>query len=131
MIRRPFDRSRTGITELRILGQPAQHAHREVLAHLDLAREPRVGLSAGHALQPLFLGRRNRARISIDYLDPAGSAASVAAATMQDVNPGVLDRKHEPSPVVRSDEGFDPLNCYLVQDTLPYAWKRTSPRIRN
>ena len=50
---------------------------------------------------------------------------------MQDVDAGILDRKHESPPIAGGDDGLDPLNCYLVQDTLPYAWKRTSPRIRN
>ena len=50
---------------------------------------------------------------------------------MQDVDAGILDRKHESPPIAGGDDGLDSLNCYLVQDTLPYAWKRTSPRIRN
>ncbi len=58
------------------------------------------GLRLVTRCKPLFLGRRDRARIAVNHLDPAGRAAGVAAAAMQDVDPGVLDRKHEPSPVV-------------------------------
>jgi hypothetical protein len=130
-VRRPLDRPRSGIAQLRILGQPAQDAHSQVVADLDLARKSRLWLAAGHALQPLFLGRRNRARLTTDYLDAAGRAAGIAAAAMQDVDTRILDGEHKSPPVARGDDGLDPLNCYLVQDTLPYAWKRTSPRIRS
>ena len=131
MVRRPLDRPRSGITQLRVLGQPAEHPHGQVVANLDLAGKTRLWLAAGHPLQSLFLGRRDRTRLAIDHLHPAGRAAGIAATAMQDVDARILDGKHQSPPIAGSDDGLDPLNCYLVQDTLPYAWKRTSPRIRN
>ena len=110
MAGRPFDRPRTGVAQFRVLREPTKYADGQVVAHLNLAREPRVRLSAGHALQALLFGRRDWTRLAIDHFDAAGRAAGVAAAAMQDVDTRILDSEHESSPVVGRDEGLDPLN---------------------
>ena len=73
---------------------PIDDPHGQVAGDVDLTREADIGAQARFAGEPGVRvpasGRGRRAD-----LDPAGRAAPVAAATVQDIDPRVLDRQHQ------------------------------------
>ena len=82
--------------------EAADGADGHVVIAEDLARQA----DAGHALggEHLLLGDGHSLGFALDELDAAGRAAGVAAAGMEDVDPGVLlDRQHQPLAVLDFD----------------------------
>jgi len=75
----------------------------KIVDHTDLARQPGVIAEIGFGRQDSFLGLADRSRIAAKYFDAAGSAPGVAAASMQDINAGVLESKYELLPIFNLD----------------------------
>ena len=70
------------------------------------------------AVEPLLFGIRVLGRLSGDELDPAGRAAGVAAAGVQDVHVGILlDRQDQPL-VIRHVERSISFNRQLGHPTI-------------
>ncbi len=116
MILRPFDRSRSRIGHVRIILQPSEHVHGQVMVDLHLAGEPQVVRPVFEASQPFCLRLGHRAGIAIDNLDTAGRASRIAPAPMQNIDSAVFDRQHETSAVTCLDDRvrFDYNSMYAV-----------------
>ncbi len=99
MICWPLDWTRSRICHIREILQPPDHAYCQILSDLNLAGEAHVGLRILHSAQPFLFGVGHRTCITIDDLDPAGGAACIATAAMQDVDSGILDTQNESTPL--------------------------------
>jgi hypothetical protein len=99
---RPRLRLRTRVAHVRILGEPAQDSHSQVVTAAHLAGQPHVfwNLIERGELGALNFG--HWARVSIQNLDSARRAARITAATMQDIDPGGHDRQHQSLTVLRA-----------------------------
>jgi hypothetical protein len=110
----PLDWPRPGIAEFRILGQAAQDSDGQVVTNLNLTGEPTFRRATNHSLQARLFGGRNWTCISVNYLYSAGGAAGIPAASVKDVDPGVLYRKNQAPAVLGSDNGVDSFEGYVV-----------------
>src|SRR5579883_1978181 len=89
--------------------RPVEDADLQVGRDADLAGEPGIRLEVGLAGQALLFGFAHRRGVAGEDLDAAGRAPRVAAATVEDVNPGIHDRQDQFLPRVDL-EGLLPLN---------------------
>src|SRR5215207_1232268 len=87
----PLDRLRTRVGHLGELAQPSQHAHIQVVVHLDLARQSHGRCQVFDACKSSCLRFGHRARITGDNVNATSCAARIAAAAVQDVDTGILD----------------------------------------
>src|SRR5262249_41946013 len=75
--------------------RPVDDADFQVGLDADLAGEPGIRLEVGLAGQSLLFGFAHRRGVAGEDLDAAGRAPRVAAATVEDVDPGILDRQDQ------------------------------------
>ena len=80
---------------VRIFGRGGAGSHAQVIAAANLAGQPHVLRDLIECGELVALGIGHRTRIAIQNLHSARRAARVAAATMQDIDPGVHDGQHQ------------------------------------
>ncbi len=85
----------------------AEDADRQVGLDANLAGEPDVWAQARFAGESLLFQGLHRPELAADDLDLAGRTAGVAAAAVQDINPGILDRRTNFRPASTSND-FSP-----------------------
>src|SRR4051794_1545837 len=74
---------------------PPQHLDGQVGRDADLAGEADIRAQARLTREPGLFDLAHRFELARDHLDPAGGSAGIPAATVQDVDPGVLDGQDE------------------------------------
>jgi hypothetical protein len=113
---------RTRVAHVGIFGEPAQDFHSQVITTSHLAGQPHVfwNLIEGGELGALNIG--HRAWIAIQNLDPARRAARIAAAPMQDIDPGGHNGQHQSLTILRAGPS-NPLHLNhgheLLTSTIP------------
>lgn len=95
MIRGPFDRSRASIGHVGKIVQSANDAHREIVMNLHLAGESHIVGTVFDPLQSDCFWFCFRSGITFEYFDSTGRTTGIAAAPVQDIDPGILDRQYE------------------------------------
>lgn len=98
MIRRPFDRPGSRICHVRVVTQTSQDANCEVVSDLNLAGQSQIVGHFFEPAEPLDLRIRFRRRFAAQNLDTTRRAPGISAASVQDIDTGVFDCEHQPTP---------------------------------
>jgi hypothetical protein len=73
----------------------------QVVDYSDLARQTSMITKVRLGSENCFLCLPDRARVATEYLDAASGAAGVSAASVQNINPGILECQDQLSFLLR------------------------------
>lgn len=124
--------ARSGIAEIG-LAEAAQDLHLQRALHQHLTGEARIRpeLLLARQARALLLGHLTG--VAVDHLDPAGRAARMAAATMEDIDPRILDRQNQSSAFRRLErldaDRFD--LCHRLPFPIPIPNAAADPHARH
>jgi hypothetical protein len=109
---------RSRVTHVWIFGKPAQDSHPQIIATANLAGQPHVRWEFIERGQLVALDVGHRSGITVENLHSARRAPCIAAAAMQDIDPGVHDGQHESLTVGRA-RSSDSLHLNDRHELLP------------
>jgi hypothetical protein len=93
---------RSGVPHVWIFGEPAQDFHPQIITTADLAGKPHVLWNLVECGEFVALDVGHWSGIAVENLHSARRAPRIAAAAMQDIDPGVHDGQNKSLAIARA-----------------------------